>query len=221
MIRYIFEFASGQRKVFEFEIKKKQKTEVVGNPPQWTELSINKCSNCPLNENSHKFCPAAVDVVPLIDGFKNIISHDRVKVTVVAPNRTYFKEVDAQAGLMSCLGLIMAKSDCPHLKKLRGMAHFHLPFASAEETLFRTVGTYFLRQYFMASTEKAVNFDLKNLEAFYTDLSTLNYYFLQRIRKACEQDANLNALVVLHTMSAIVENSLNEQLDMLKEIFCD
>ena len=39
---------------------------------------------------------------------------------------------------------MMATSACPITSQLKALTHYHLPFASAEETLFRAVAAYLL-----------------------------------------------------------------------------
>lgn len=42
---------------------------------------------------------------------------------------------------------------------------------------------------------------------------------LERIRVACEEDANMNALSIFFSMSSIVNMALEEQLDEMEEHF--
>ena len=132
--------------------------------------------------------------------------------------RICIKETDAQMGLQALLALVMASSACPILSRLRSQALFHLPFASIDETLYRTVGDYLIKQYFVMKDGGQPDFALAGLDGLYRDLATLNVHFFARIKEACTRDANLNAVVVLRSLSEIVSMSLDERLVSLREV---
>ena len=140
-----------------------------------------------------------------------------MKVTMRNPRRTCVKETDAQMGLEALLALVMATSACPILSRLRSQALFHLPFASIDETIYRTVGDYLIKQYFIMKDGGQPDFALAGLDALYRDLARLNICFFSRIQAACTKDANLNAVVVLRSLSEIVSMSLEERLAPLRE----
>jgi hypothetical protein len=139
-----------------------------------------------------------------------------MKVTMRNAARVCYKETDAQMGLEALLALVMATSACPILGRLRSQALFHLPFASIEETLYRTVGDYLIKQFFIMKDGGQPDFTLVGLEALYSDLATLNISFFSRIQAACSKDANLNAVVMLSSMSEIVSMSLDRRLEPLR-----
>jgi hypothetical protein len=53
----------------------------------------------------------------------------------------------------------------------------------------------------------------------YKELVTVNFSMLERIRAACEEDANMNAISIFFSMSSIVNMALEEQLDEMEEQF--
>ena len=185
-------------------------------PPAWTRLAFHRCENCPLPE-AQLHCPAAVDAAPLVEKFSHVPSTVRFKVTMRDASRACVKETDAQMGLQTLLALVMASSACPILCRLRSQALFHLPFASIDETLYRTVGDYLIKQYFIMKDGGQPDFTLAGLDALYRDLATLNSHFFSRIQAACTKDANLNAVVVLCSLSEIVSMSLDQRLGPLRE----
>ena len=162
-------------------------------------------------------CPAAVDAAPILDKFSHVPSTVRMKVTMRNAERVCSKETDAQMGLQALLALVMASSACPILGRLRSQAIFHLPFATIDETLYRTVGDYLIKQYFIMKDGGQPDFALTGLDALYRDLAILNVHFFSRIQAACTKDANLNAVVVLRSLSEIVSMSLDERLVSLRE----
>lgn len=216
-IKYIFKLESGETKIFDVDLD--SKTPLPINIPEWMLLETNKCPNCPLKSCDSIICPPALEVAPIIEEFKNTLSTEKFFVRVETPERDYEKHTDAQRAIMALIGLLMAKSECPLLKELNGLARFHLPFVKTEEALFRSVGAYFLKQYFKQKQGQADALDLSGLTTFYEDLRVLNEHFLKRIRLASKQDANLNAVVVLHSLSSIVILSLDDQLKMLEKQF--
>jgi len=184
-------------------------------PPPWTHLSFHRCSNCPLSD-AHPYCPVAVDIAPIVEKFSHVPSTTDVKVTMRNAARVCIKETDAQMGLEALLALVMATSHCPTLRRLRSQALFHLPFASISETLYRTVGDYLIKQYFVMKDGGRPDFALEGLDALYRDLGTLNICFFARIQATCVKDANLNAVIGLRSLSQIVNMSLDEYLIPLR-----
>lgn len=185
----------------------------------WTSLDFHKCSVCPLNSAEHKYCPVALDIEKVTERFSKLISYRKARVRVTSEERVYEKECDVQEGLKSLLGLIMASGECPTLKQLKPMAHFHLPFASVEETIYRTVTSFLLRQYYNHQDGERMDLELDGLAGLYENLQNINRGLLQRISVASEEDANLNAISTLFALSAMVSMTLNEQLEEIRSLF--
>lgn len=226
VITYEFELPDGTFWCQRVQLNRVQKDDTsesrptTADLPEWTRLNFQRCDNCPLI-GAHSHCPAAVDSAPLLQKFAHVSSISRMKVTVYSENRTTITETDAQSALKALLGLVMATSSCPILAQLRSQAIFHLPFASVEETLYRTVGDYLLKQYFKWEDGEKPDFALQGLDALYRNLATINKCFFKRVQAASTKDANLNALVVLHNMSDIVTTSLEDRLSPLREVIKD
>ena len=135
---------------------------------------------------------------------------------VTTPQRTFVKQTDVQTGLRGLMGLVMATSGCPVLSKLKGLARYHLPFANIEETTFRTVSLYLLRQYFVQRDGGTPDLALRGLLEFYDQLQELDQAFQNRLRAASTRDANLNAINSLFSLAAAVAMSLEDQLEELR-----
>jgi hypothetical protein len=219
MIKYIFRFEDGCEKTFDIDFD--NITPIPETIPEWMLLDNNKCRNCPLLSSQTKICPAALEAGPVIEAFQKTFSYENVFVRVETPERNYEKNIDAQNGLMAILGLLMSKSSCPHFKNLRVLGIFHLPFASSQESFFRVVSMFSIRHYFAQDEEEGpgLKIDFNELTKFYENLQVLNYDFLQRVRLASKKDANLNAIVGLHSLSSKVASSIDEQLEFLKTQF--
>lgn len=185
---------------------------------KWTRLENNQCSNCPLSKDQFSRCPAAVDLHPVIEDFRGLPAVKKAHVWVRTPEREYSKQVGLDEGLRSLLGVIMATSGCPLLGKLRPMAHNHLPFASSQEFILRTVSQYLTRQYFNYREGRLADWDLKGLVKQYQQLQLVNQAFWQRILDVCEGDSNLKAFLTFFSMSSSLTVSMETQLQKIRPL---
>ena len=150
--RYVFTFKNGPEKEYIIRLDKKtlRLIQPEDRPPSpWAALKSFKCPNCPLDESEHEFCPTATDIIELTDYFKNRDSIEEVEVLVETQERKYLKQVPLHVGLSSLLGIYMVTTGCPVLEKLKPMVRYHLPFASIEETTYRSITMYLLAQFFL------------------------------------------------------------------------
>jgi len=114
---------------------------------------------------------------------------------------------------------VMASSECPTLSVMRGMAYFHLPFASLDETVYRITSSYLLQQYFKYKRGEEYDLDFVGLKEYFKEVQTVNYHFLERIRAASEADSNLNVLATLFTISSMLSLSLERHLKEIQPLF--
>lgn len=222
MIHYHFRLQDGR--TFQFSVDPKRTTSLIqedAEPAFWTRLEYNQCLHCPLQSTAQAHCPAALDIQHVAEAFSSIISHTRVQVEVQTPERTYLKETDAQTGLRSLFGLVMATSGCPVLSRFRGLAQMHLPFATLDEMTFRTVGSFLLEQYFRHKNDKPPDWNLNEMQTFCNNLTTVNESLKARLEMACVKDANLNAVTTLFAMSLGVSMELEDQLQGLRHFALD
>lgn len=216
MIEYTITLDDGRAFRFKVDPERTFKPAAGRVHPEWTKLEFNQCSNCPLKPDTHPHCPVAVDVVQIISAFKSILSYENVNVQVATGERTFSKRTDAQTGLRSYMGLVMATSACPYLSRLKGLARFHLPFATMEETIFRTTGAYLIQQYFVMKDGGTPDLELRGLKDFYDELQTVNRCFKARIDAASELDANMNAVASLVYLAMGVSYSLDDKLEEMR-----
>jgi hypothetical protein len=220
MIHYRFILDNGATYDFHVDRKRsygRQQDEAEHAP--WTRLEFNQCQNCPLSSATLRHCPAAVDMEQIASQFAAMQSFTKCRVEVVTPERSYVKDCDVQMGLRALLGLVMATSGCPVLSQFRALANFHVPFATMDETLLRTVGAYLLRQYFIHRAGGQPDLDLKGLENFYQEVQMVNQCLNSRLVSASENDANLNAICSLTYVSMGVAYSLDDNLNELRKLF--
>ena len=189
------------------------------HPADWTRLEYCQCSNCPLKREENTHCPAALDMQPIVEDFRKLPGFKKVEVIVKTEERQYSKTTGLEEGLRSLMGLVMANSDCPILSNLKPMAFTHLPFASQDEFIVRSAGTYLLRQYFNMKDHKEPDWNLDGLVSLNRELQLVNQAVWQRVHSACEGDSNLKALLSFFTLSSSVSYSLETQLKKIKNRF--
>ncbi len=187
--------------------------------PAWAKLEFHQCPGCPVSMDEHPFCPVAVNLIPLIQKCGGLTSYDEATINVKTNEREYSKHTTVQRGISSLLGLLMATSACPNMNFLRPMARFHLPFASDQETTYRAVSTYLMFQYYQNHAGIGADLDLEGLSQIYKNLQTVNRAFSNRLKAACDQDAAVNAVVILDLFAKDIPYSIEEKLEELGYLF--
>lgn len=187
--------------------------------PSWTALEFHQCPNCPLQAAEHPHCPVAASLVPLVHGIGGLQSHEQVQVQVSEPRRTISSTTTAQRAVSSLLGLIMATSSCPHTMCFRPMARFHLPLSTKEETVYRATSMYLLAQYFAYRDGKQPDLDLNGLAEIYANLQIVNRAMAERLRSASEQDAAVNAVVILDVLAKTLPYAIQDKLAGVRPLF--
>lgn len=190
--------------------------------PPWTALGCHQCANCPLSAGSTPHCPMAVSLAPLIGTFNRRLSHETVTVEVESSERTVSKSTTIQRAVGSLMGLLAATSGCPRVAFLRPMAHFHLPFATEQETIYRVASMYLLAQYFernKGGEGGKPDWDLEQLRANYQELQQVNAAMAQRLREVSEMDGTLNALVLLDLFAKALPYSIDDALEDVRPVF--
>ncbi|MCP4744991.1 MAG: hypothetical protein GY874_02465 [Desulfobacteraceae bacterium] len=187
--------------------------------PGWTKLEYKQCRNCPLIPDTHPYCPIALNVMELVETFKDVFSYHDCIVECTTAERTYSKKTSVMEGLSALFGIIMASSDCPVMEFLKPMARFHLPFATIEETTVRSASMYLLAQYFNQTPESGISCDFKMLEIHYTRVQAVNEGLLSRIKSVSSEDADKNAIITMHSMSQFLSQEIDYSLSNLEFIF--
>lgn len=216
-ITYTFELKNERR--IDFKVSDQPgavNTKSEGPLPQWARLEHCQCANCPVKSSDSVHCPAAVAIHPVVEAFRAEDAYQRADVTVVDERRTYQKETTLEEALRSLLGLKMATSGCPLLSELKPMAVHHLPFATTDEFIMRSVSHYLLQQYFAKRNHQEPDWDLNGLVERNQRLQLVNQALWQRIHSVCEGDSNLKALLNFFSMASSVSFSLESQLRKLE-----
>jgi hypothetical protein len=222
-IVYTFEDRQGGTFVYPLRMDRKTVSLVSDagvHPPAWTGLANCQCQVCPLTPEKNPFCPIAVNINGLVAYFQDFYSTDVMRITVTTEARTYVKEASAQTGLASIFGAIMATSGCPVMNFLKPMAKFHLPFATAEETVIRSTSMYLLAQYFVCKRGGKPDISLDRLARAYADVLLVNEGMSRRIGTVVRRkDATNNAIIILHTLTQLLDLEIDKKLDSLQSLF--
>ena len=222
VLTYRFTFPDSQERAFPLEMDRdtaELTPAVLDNPPPWTALAFNQCTGCPLNAAETPHCPAALHLSGVIEGFTDLVSYDKVRVTVESEERAVTATLPAQQALASLMGLIMASSGCPRTAVFRPMARFHLPFSSESETAYRVAAMYLLTQHYAARDGGKPDIALENLEHIYRGVHAVNRGMATRLRAASRQDAIVNAVVLLDVYSSLVPAAIHDILEEIKPAF--
>jgi len=187
--------------------------------PSWTKLAHQQCACCPLNATETPYCPIAVNIAALIDQFKNRLSVEKSQIKCITPERAYLKETSVTDGLYSILGIVMATSDCPVMSFYKPMARFHLPFASTQETLFRSISVYLLQQYFDHKRGRKLDLELQELDKQMKRVQQVNAGMLARIKSITQKDADNNAIIILDSFSRLLSIEIEDSLSSLEYLF--
>jgi hypothetical protein len=194
-ITYIFQIESGDEVRFDVDLARPA---AHGALPDWTLLEKDKCPHCPLAATPGARCPAAADLVPVIERFSALASIETVDVRVLRADYESRKHTDTQTALSALMGLILATSACPILNRMRPLAHTHQPFPGETEMVYRMVTMHLLDCFLHGATP-----DLDGLTEMFADIDKLNLAFAKRIKSATQRDASINALVVLNARSTL------------------
>jgi hypothetical protein len=186
--------------------------------PEWTRLGFSQCENCPLPK-AVEYCPVAVSLSKIVDTFRQSLSFESTVVTVKTPERTYVKKTTLQKGISSIIGIVMTTSNCPVMDMLRPMARFHLPFASSIETFYRSVSAYLTAQFLLSRKGKDPDWTLDRLLGYYKAINIVNKGMSNRLAKATESDANVNAVVILHSFGDGISYFIQDGLEEIEPMF--
>ncbi|MDA8141401.1 MAG: hypothetical protein M0036_22390 [Desulfobacteraceae bacterium] len=187
--------------------------------PAWAGLGVKQCPNCPLDIASVPHCPAAVNMVRLVEHFDQLLSYDEVTVVVVTAERLISTTTTVQRAVCSLMGLLMATSGCPLTAFFKPMARFHLPFASMAETIWRATSTYLLSQYFICREGHPPDLIFERLSQTYAQIQIVNHAFAKRLRSACQQDSMVNAIILLDMFAKSMPTAIEESLEEIRHLF--
>lgn len=223
-IKYNFIFEDHTREMFTINLDR-ESLEINNNHkpknPSWTKLTKNQCYNCQLSSPEHTNCPIAANINNILPIFKDKHSFDKVLVKVHTEDRSYEHETSLQQSLSSLIGIIMVTSGCPSMKILKPMVRFHLPFATLEETIFRSASSYLMGQFFRYKNGKSVDWHMNHLSDAYESIQYVNMAMADRLRNISEKDAGVNAVIVLDVFAKELPFSIEDGIKKLEYLYKD
>ncbi len=222
VITYTFRLPDNRVETFRLEIEGQSLELAAEKPeqlPEWSELEFSKCDHCTLDPAVEKFCPLSANIALVVQRFNHILSFDELELEVLTDERFITQKTTAQRALSSFMGLVMATSGCPFTAYFKPMARFHLPLASEEETIYRSVSMYLLAQYFHFREDGTADFDLQGLEKIYQDLLKVNLFIVKRLKAASKADSSVNAILILDMYARAMPYVIEESLEELRYLF--
>jgi len=187
--------------------------------PDWTKLTFNQCSHCPLAPDTDPYCPLAANLVNIIQHFEGLLSYDSLELKVITERRTISKSTSVQEALGAIIGLVIPTSGCPHTTYFRPMARYHLPLASTDETIYRATSMYLLAQYFRKIAGKKAELDFQGLKGIYQNMQILNGAIAERLRSASKTDSSVNAVILLDMFALALPYAIEESLAEINNLF--
>ena len=213
--KYIIKFDDGEEKVVDIQLDPGTLNILPknnGEIPDWALLDFVKCAICPYDSASHKYCPIAMNLAEVTKMFSDKASATIVDVRVVTREREYFKRTSLASALSSIVGIYMVTSGCQELEILKPMVRYHLPFATLNETTYRSISSYLLQQYFQKQKGLEPDWELKKLTRAYETIEVLNRAMVDRIRKSSNRDASYSAVIILDVFAKMVPWAIDESL---------
>lgn len=187
--------------------------------PDWARLDFERCPNCNLPDRE-AYCPAALALAQFLPQFETRISYEKAVVEVEMETRTVVSKTTFQFGMAALIGLAMASSGCPRTRFLRPMARTHLPFATDQETVFRTLAVHLLGQFVAHGRGRApLTVSFEELKENYLQLSRVNSAMSERIRAAIKRDAAVNAVIILESFALIAPENIDYGFEDIQDLF--
>ena len=219
--RYTFTLEDGRTRTFEVNLDPDTLNVI---PPEnqtipgWASLDFVSCDHCPLPPGA-TYCPIAVNLGPIVEAFRDVPSFETAEIMVETAERKYEKKGSVQDALFPLLGIYMSASGCPSMEKLKPMVRHHLPFASLDETTYRVFAMYVSAQYLRMQNGLEPDWELKGLSEIYDRVNEVNQGFCERLAKAVNEDAVINAVVILDALGTLVKMPDPQGGEKLRKMF--
>lgn len=221
-IYYCFKFDDETEEIFQFHVDP-QTYELVENAPEkspsWIKLDFHQCPHCPLNPETHPYCPLAATLLNFVKRFNALLPYQQVHLDVITDERMFSQDTTVQAAVGSMMGLVMPISGCPHTSYFKPMARFHLPLASTAETIYRSASMYLMAQHFLYKEGKTPDLDLQGLAEIYENIHTVNATIAERLLAASHKDSSVDAVVQLDVYAMTFLGIPEEPLEEIRPLF--
>lgn len=187
--------------------------------PEWTRLDTHLCPHCTLDRGLSPCCPLARCLVGVVEATADLVSHDPVQAEAIVPERRIVVDTTVGDALRSLMGLMIPASGCPHTAHFKPMARFHLPFSTAEETLYRVCSMHRLAQRLRASAGLEPDDAFDRLTQIYADINLVNTHVAQRLLDARGEDSSRSAVALLDVFAQLIPFQFDQALEQLRGLF--
>ncbi len=203
---------------FELDLEAVVEAEEVLEYLDWVRLDFHKCHNCTLEKK--KYCPAAMGLMHIIPRFANLTSTDTVSITYSDEGGHYTKTTTGQQALASCILLNLMVSGCPSFLFLRNAWKIWNPIIEFDSAVFHIFAYYLVYNYNSVLKGQAETIEFSTLQNKLLRMRDTLEGFIQRVRSIQEADANVNAIVILHSLLRLLEDDMVVRFtDLLDNFF--
>lgn len=221
MIQYTFRLQDGKTEKFQLRLDPRTLEKVPSAParlPQWTTLHHCRCINCPLDPRA-AHCPAAAGMSLWWERFGPLLSAGMVLMKVKTPQRLISVRTTGQSGLASLLGLMMVVSGCPRTAFLKPLTRLYLPCSENAESVWRTLSSYLMVQYFNRWAGSPAEIDLDALRQVYGELQETHRGFAARLRSVRISAADTDGAAVSDLFSGCLPSRINALIEEIRHLF--
>lgn len=187
--------------------------------PDWTRLEYHQCEHCPLRVERVARCPAAAALAGLVETFAEVISFETVEVEIILRNGRFALTGSAQMLAFGLLVDFVTRAKCPYVFDPTADKGFFLLCLDVDQLLYRLFSGYLVQHHLLSSGAPdpcGVNWD--RFQRQMGDAREALQGLLNRVEARCQEDANLNALSGLITVSNFLETHWDESLKMFRDL---
>ncbi len=184
--------------------------------PGWTRLENDMCEDCIYAKTGQKYCKAAIGLHAAVKSFSNIKSIARITLTTITTNGNVLSRcATAQEGLSVLFFSCLVFSGCYKFAQFKWSWNYYTTQQTHEDMFFTLMSSYITKEFLLGS---ATNVEIKSANIL-LEFKSIYYSLIriiERVRKASEKDANMNALVRLASMTNILQTSFDDLMSNLR-----
>ena len=189
----------------------------IDSVPEWVMLENDMCDDCKYLNGDVKYCKAATGIFAAVNSFSNIMSIERISLTTITSNALTSRCVKSSEGLSIMFLSCLVFSGCYKFRQFKWAWDFYKSQADDKNIFYNIFSSYVSKKIILGefeTTSSIRNSLFDELKEIYKSLRRI----IKRVRKASEEDANLNALVRLTSMTHMFQTDYQEYLDYLKTL---
>ena len=186
-------------------------------PPGWTILENDMCSDCKYAGSTTKYCKAAIGLYSAVKSFSNIKSITRITLTTITTKGSVSSRcATAQEGLSILFFSCLVFSGCYRFNQFKWAWDYYRIQKSHTDMFFTLFSSYITKRFILGGINQENTLSSEIMQEFKLVYNSLRK-IVRRVRKASEEDANLNALVRLASMTHLFQMSYEDYIKDLKQ----